>query len=263
MPPIYFHGNYNRYKEQITLFGRENSQLQNTIFSTQSLPLADSHRWAGRDALHFMAWQLCLAIQNMVCLSHCCCHCWYAPPTTSLCSYQVFGFHKCSASIDECQLVQLFLHGEIQFHPFASFTVPCQTPFCQTASLLPSVAQQQSVMEYWWECLDASVLPTSSASDIVGQHNRKGGITFGATLAHSLQLNQAVWARLYFRHVSKANWRPCSLSVCLNICPFLLPKVGNKAWQPQEELEALHLMWQRITALELSHLCRLETCLTC
>ena len=32
IPPIYFHGNYSRYKRAITLFDSANSQLQNTIF---------------------------------------------------------------------------------------------------------------------------------------------------------------------------------------------------------------------------------------
>ena len=32
MPPIYIHGNYNRYEEHITLFDRAISQIQNTIF---------------------------------------------------------------------------------------------------------------------------------------------------------------------------------------------------------------------------------------
>jgi hypothetical protein len=49
-------------------------------------------------------------------LSHYCCHCWNAPPTSSLCSHPLFGLCKHSASVDECQLVQFFLHGGIKWH---------------------------------------------------------------------------------------------------------------------------------------------------
>lgn len=36
MPPFDFHGDNNRYKSTIALLDRENSVLQNTIFSTQA-----------------------------------------------------------------------------------------------------------------------------------------------------------------------------------------------------------------------------------
>jgi len=40
MPPVYFHGNYNQYRDTITQFNGAHSQLQNTLFSAQSPPLA-------------------------------------------------------------------------------------------------------------------------------------------------------------------------------------------------------------------------------
>ena len=80
--------------------------------------------------------------------------------TTSLCSHPLFGLHPA--------------RGGIQFHPFISSSLPCQMPFCQTAPLLPSVKQQQNVMGHWWEG------STSTASDIVGQHHKTGGIRFRA-----------------------------------------------------------------------------------
>jgi len=43
--------------------------------------------------------------------------------------------------------------------------------FCQTAPLLPSVIQQQNVMEYWWEDATSAALPTST-SDFVEQNNK-------------------------------------------------------------------------------------------
>ena len=66
----------------------------------------------------------------------------------------------------------LFPHGGINLHTLASYMLPCQTPFPQTAPLQPSVMQQQHVMEYWWESsASTAILPTSNL-DIVSQHNK-------------------------------------------------------------------------------------------
>ena len=56
--------------------------------------------------------------------------------------------------------------------------------FCQTAPLLPSVTQQQNVREYWWEDSASTAIPPTSTSNVVGQKNKTGGITFGATYTH-------------------------------------------------------------------------------
>jgi len=52
-------------------------------------------------------------------------------------------------------------------------------PFCQTAPLLPSVTQQQTVMDYWWDGSTSTATPPPSAFDTVGQQNKAGGSTFG------------------------------------------------------------------------------------
>jgi len=75
-----------------------------------------------------------------------------------------------------------FPHGRIQLHTFASYALPCQTPFCQTAPLLSSVARQQNLTEYWRESSTSTAISPTSTSDIVGQHNKIGCITFVATL---------------------------------------------------------------------------------
>ena len=56
--------------------------------------------------------------------------------------------------------------------------------FCQTASLLPSVTWQCTVMEVCWERSASTAIPLTSASDIyfVGTQNKIGGIAFGAAL---------------------------------------------------------------------------------
>ena len=58
--------------------------------------------------------------------------------------------------------------------------LPCQTPFCQTAPLLPSVTWQQNVTGYWWKGSTSTAIPPTSTSDIVSQRNKTRGITLGA-----------------------------------------------------------------------------------
>jgi len=45
-------------------------------------------------------------------------------------------------------------------------------PFCQTASLLPSVTQQQNLKEYLWEDSTSTAMQPTSISDIESQHNK-------------------------------------------------------------------------------------------
>jgi len=44
------------------------------------------------------------------------------------------------------------------------------------------VTQQHNVVEYWWEGSTSTAIPPKSASDVMGQQNTIGGITFGAAL---------------------------------------------------------------------------------
>ena len=51
------------------------------------------------------------------------------------------------SNVNGCLFFSVWRNSLAQFAPYA---LPCQTPFCQTAPLLPSVvAQQQHGMEYW------------------------------------------------------------------------------------------------------------------
>ena len=135
--------------------------------------------------LHAVLVKICMAIWNMACLSQRCCHCGSAPCTTFLCSCPLFGLHKRSASANECQWVPFFPHEGIQWHTSVSYVLPCQMPFCQTAPLLPSVTVKQNVLEYWWEGSSSTAIPPF-ASDVACQHNKTGGITFGASLSVEL-----------------------------------------------------------------------------
>ena len=57
---------------------------------------------------------------------------------------------------------------------------------CQIIFLLPFVAQQQNVAEDWWEGWTSTAVSPTSASDVVGHHNKIGGITFRAVLIYLL-----------------------------------------------------------------------------
>ena len=81
-----------------------------------------------------------------------------------------------------------FLYGGIQFHFFTSHTLACQTPFCHTAALLPSVTWQQRVMANWGECSTSTAITPPFASDSVGQHHKIAGISFGVALIYSLYI---------------------------------------------------------------------------
>jgi len=66
----------------------------------------------------------------------------------------------------------LFPHGGIQWCTIASYTFPCRTLFCQTASLLPSVTQQQNVTERWWEGSTSTTIPPTPTLDITGIYHK-------------------------------------------------------------------------------------------
>ena len=133
-------------------------------------------------SLHGTLVKICMVVWNMSFISHCCCHYWNIPVTTSLCSHPLLGLQKCAASVDVCQWTTFFPHGGNQLHTFSSSVLPCQMLFCQTAPLLPPIAQQQNVMEYWQEGSGCSaILPTSAVSDM-GQYDKIEGTTFGVAL---------------------------------------------------------------------------------
>lgn len=54
-----------------------------------------------------------------------------------------------------------------------------------SASLLPSVSQQQNITENCWEVSASPATPPTSTSDTVGHHNKIEGITFRAVLVYT------------------------------------------------------------------------------
>jgi len=93
------------------------------------------------------------------------------------------GFPWTFTSVGEYQSVPYFPRGGTQWHTFAPYALPHQKPFCQTASLLPSVTQQEHVMEYQWEGCPSTAIPPTSVSNVVDQHRKTGGITFRADVS--------------------------------------------------------------------------------
>ena len=142
--------------------------------------------------------------------------CQNAPPTTSLCSYALFGIHNHLASVEECQWVQFFPHKVIQFHTFSSYTLPCQMLFCQTAPLLPSVSQQQNVTEYWW---DQTAIALTSISDTVVWCNKMGGITFEAAFINDHFSHLEIFSHCLLSSDYKLNarlWKESHLAIWSN-----------------------------------------------
>ena len=78
--------------------------------------------------------------------------------------------------------MQLPPYERIWLHSCASYTLPYQTPFCQS----PSVAQQQNVTGYWQEGTASTAIPSTSTSAVVDQDNKIGSITCGAALVFML-----------------------------------------------------------------------------
>ena len=99
-----------------------------TLFSNVVTTISYSFSLVINTSLHVTLTEVCMAVQNVACLSCCCHQCWNTPPTASLFSHPLFGVHKYSPSVDECQW------EPFQWHTFALSALPCQTPFCQTAT---------------------------------------------------------------------------------------------------------------------------------
>jgi len=69
-------------------------------------------------------------------------------------------------------------------HPFASFALPCQVPFCQTSPLLPFVTQQQNITESWWKHSTSTAIPPAFVPGVMSQRKKIGGMTFGVALEY-------------------------------------------------------------------------------
>jgi len=112
-----------------------------------------------------------------------CHHCWNTPPVSHCAHINCLIYLNIQQALMNVKVCNFFPYGVIQFLPFATYIFPCQTPICLGTSLLPSVAWQQSVMEYWGQV--QPVLPYIT-SDVMGQHEKRGGITYWAAFIYTL-----------------------------------------------------------------------------
>ena len=81
-----------------------------------------------------------------------------------------------------CILANIFFHTE-EFNdtPLLPLLFCVRHHFVRLSFCIP-LTWQQNVMEYWWKGTTSTVIPSTSTSDTLGQHNKKGGITFRAAL---------------------------------------------------------------------------------
>ena len=83
--------------------------------------------------------------------------------------------HQVSVNVSGCHF---FCMEELSYAPFLKSTSMSDSP------LLPFVFWQQNVTEHWWEGSASSAMPPTSASDVMGQHSKIGGITFRAAFVY-------------------------------------------------------------------------------
>ena len=161
----------------ITLFNRANSQLQSPIFQPSHhyqifIFTSNQREPAGHTHENLHQWRWPSATVTTAETHHPSPHC------AHIHSVVFINIQQTSMNVNGCNSSHM---EEFSSQPLPH-ALPCQTPFCQTAPLLPPVTWQQHVMGYWWEGSTSTAIAPTSASDIVGQHHQIGGITFTAAL---------------------------------------------------------------------------------
>ena len=125
MSPIYFHGKYNRYKEQMLRY--------KTLFFNTVTTISYAFSPMMKKSLHATRIKRCISGSDPLFHS-------VSQSPTSLCSHPLFGFHKHSASVDECQQVQFFYTWRNSMthlcfiHIFLSNTILSDCPSAATAT---------------------------------------------------------------------------------------------------------------------------------
>ena len=102
MPPVYFHGNYNWYKEHNHAVRLCKFSATKHCFFHWVTTISCAFSPVINKSLHT------ILTKNWISVADPLSHCWNVPRTASLCSRPLFGFHKCSTSIHDCHCVQFF-----------------------------------------------------------------------------------------------------------------------------------------------------------
>ena len=166
VPPRYFVETTTDTNSTITVFDRAYSQVQSTVFNTVAT-ISYAFLPAMNKSLHAAPLELWTRLS--------CCHCGNSPHCAHI---------YCLVSVN-IQQALVNVSGCCQFHKeefIAAHALPCQAPFCQTATLLSSAAWQQNVTECCWEGLASTAIPPTTASDIVVRPRKIGSITFRAAV---------------------------------------------------------------------------------
>ena len=182
-PPIYFHGE----KSTITLFHRPNSQLQNTISNTVKtinyafLPVMNK-------SLHAVLIKICASGDD--------------PPSLSpLQKHTTYHLTVLTSTVWSPQMLSkhwMMSVGTIVSSWRNSVAYLCFTYTPMSDAILsdfPSAASchMATNTEYWREGSTSIVTPPTSTSDVMGQHNKLGGITFRATFVFLFRLRFFHW----------------------------------------------------------------------
>jgi len=123
--------------------------------------------------------------------------------------------------------MHFFPHGGVRWYIFASFTLPCQTSFCQCLS--PASCHMVSKCN-GWQGWSSSAIPSTSASHIPCQHNKIRGITSGAALTRGCASFLAkVKDRENTTAENREKWSKASAYILYKISCML----GEALWQSQ------------------------------
>lgn len=172
--------------QRVTVFDRGNWQLQNTSF---------------QHSYHHMLCIFSSNEQELACHNHKYMHqhLWATVIVDSAEMHHLpshRGHFHCLffINIQQAQMnvnwYHFFLHGGIWWPTFASYSLPHQHHFFQTALLLHQPQEKENVMQYWWEGANSTSIPPTSAPDVVEQYNKriyiyiKQNITESITFGH-------------------------------------------------------------------------------
>jgi len=168
-------------KRTISLFDRTNSQLQ-IIFFNIATTISFAFLPARNKSLHATLTKICTAICNMAWLSCPCHHCCNTIRTVSLCSHPLLSLHKYSARIDECHWVPFFPSWRNSVtHLYFICTSMSDTILsdCRSAAICHTAIKYNGILV---EGSTFTATPPTSTSDVMGQQNKVGCVTFRATI---------------------------------------------------------------------------------
>jgi len=109
--------------------------------------------------------------------------------------------------------------------------------FVRLPPLLSSVARQQNLTEYWREGSTSTAISTIFASDVVGQHNKIGGINFGAALVNvNSNQNYFQFHGSYYKYEKR---EPLGLPISRSIFKNFLQNLEGKFIKSSSKSRAL------------------------